>query len=129
MKNVSNHIINILSIIVLIYFAIPKIIGLSVSKAGFEQFQSVLQIDADFFRIFTGFSELIIVLLILTYVVSKNDLIGKIAYLFLLITMLSALGIEFLVRPTPVVLLVSIAIILSLTSIYQIKNIYNHAKS
>ncbi|KYG76369.1 hypothetical protein EV198_3108 [Roseivirga ehrenbergii] len=126
MKKRVNQSINIISILVLIYFAVPKILGLSQSVTGFEQFESVLHIDATFFRLFTGFSELIIAALILTHAFTKNRMVGLAAFLFLLATMVSALGIEFFVRPEPVMLLVVIAIILMLTSSYKLKNILNH---
>lgn len=126
MKKHANQIINIISILVLIYFAVPKILGLPQSITGFEQFESVLHIDATFFRLFTGFSELIIAALILAYAFTKNRKVGLAAFLFLLATMVSALGIEFFVRPEPVMLLVVIAIILILTTSYKLKNILNH---
>lgn len=128
MKKVVNQIINLLSILLLLFFAVPKIIGLPQSMAGFSQFESVLHINADFFRLFTGFSELVIASLILIYVFTKNKMVGTGAFLFLLATMVSALAIEFFVRPQPVLLLVVIAILLTSTSIYKLNNILNYEK-
>ncbi|UMB60908.1 hypothetical protein MHL31_01605 [Lutibacter sp. A80] len=122
MKKIIHQTINIISVLVLLYFAYPKILGLPQSVAGFVQFESVLGINADFFRLFTGFSELAMALLIVAYMLKNKIIIGKIAYLFLLATMLSALLIEFFVRPQPVLLLVVIAIVLSIFSIYKLKS-------
>jgi len=127
MKSIVNQVVNIASMLLLVYFAFPKILGLPKSVDGFEQFESVIHIDATFFRLFTGFSELVIASLILVYVFTKNNTVGKAAFLFLLATMVSALAIEFFVRPHPVMLLVVIAIILTLATVYKLKNIFNHA--
>lgn len=126
MKKIIPQTINIVSILVLIYFAIPKILGLPRSVAGFTQFESVLGINADFFRIFTGVSEVTMVILILIYAFTGKKIVGKIAFLFLLVTMLTALAIEFFVRPEPAMLLVIVAIVLSIFSIYKLKTIYSH---
>jgi len=122
MKKIIHQTINIISVLVLLYFAYPKILGLPQSVAGFTQFESVLGINADLFRLFTGFSELAMGFLILVYIFTNKKIVGKIAYLFLLLTMLTALLIEFIVRPQPVILLVVIAIVLSIFSIYKLKS-------
>ena len=126
MKKIIHQTINLVSVLVLLYFAIPKILGLPQSVAGFTQFESVLGIKASLFRLFTGFSELVMVILILIYMFTEKKVVGKIAYLFLLVTMLIALFIEFLVRPEPVLFLVIIAIVLSVFSIYKLKSIENN---
>lgn len=126
MKKIINHAINVVSVLVLLFFAIPKILGLPKSVDGFTQFESVLGIDATFFRIFTGISELVLAILILIFALRNNKIIGKFAYLFLLVMMLTALAIEFFVRVQPEILLVVIAVILSLFSIYKLKSIKNH---
>ncbi|MFD1551050.1 hypothetical protein DNU06_04385 [Putridiphycobacter roseus] len=128
MRQILDQIINVFSIIVLVFFAVPKIMGMPKSVAGFTQFESVLGINADFFRLFTGGAELLIAILILVYMFTKNNKLGIVAFVFLLATMVSALVIEFLVRPSPVGLLVGIAIILSITSIYKLLNIQHHEK-
>ncbi|GGG44752.1 hypothetical protein [Bizionia arctica] len=126
MKKIIHLLINLVSILILLFFAIPKILGQAKSVAGFNQFESLLGIDATFFRLFTGFSELAIIILILIYTFIRKKIAGKLAYLFLFVTMITALGIEFFIRPEPVMLLVIIAIVLSLFSIYQLKYILNH---
>jgi len=123
MKNSINQIINIIVIGLMTFFAIPKLLGKPQSIAGFKQFENAIHINADFFRIFTGVSELGLALLILVFVFNKNKTIGKIAFSFLLITMITALALEFFARPEPKIILVSIAVVLALLSVYRLKNI------
>ncbi|WP_055443091.1 DoxX family protein [Lacinutrix himadriensis] len=123
MKNIKDQIINIIAIGLMTFFAIPKLLGKPQSVAGFNQFEKALYIDADFFRIFTGISEIGLALLILFFAIQKNKTIGKIAYTLLLITMITALSLEFFARPEPKIVLVIIAVILALLAIYKLKNI------
>ncbi len=102
------------------YFAIPKLLAKPMSVAGFQQFENAIQIDADFFRVFTGIAEISMVLFILYFAITQKIRVGIFAYAFLLITMISALLLEFLARPEPKMLLVIIAILLALFSVYQL---------
>ena len=102
------------------YFALPKLLAKPMSVAGFQQFEKVSHIPADFFRIFTGLAELSMVVLILLFTFTQKNKLGLFAYVFLLTTMLTALGLEFFARPEPKMLLVKIAVGLSLFSVYQI---------
>ncbi len=120
MKKFWNQITNFIPVIAMIYFAIPKLLGMPRSIAGFKTFESAIHINADFFRIFTGVSELVLATLILIFVFSKNKTIGIFAFAFLLITMITALVLEFFARPEPVTLLVVIALILASISIYKL---------
>ncbi|MEG3659057.1 hypothetical protein V5097_16715 [Arenibacter palladensis] len=119
MKTISS-IINIISIVAMGYFAIPKLLAKPMSVAGFQQFENAIQIDADFFRVFTGIAEISMVLFILYFAITQKIRVGIFAYAFLLITMISALLLEFLARPEPKMLLVIIAILLALFSVYQL---------
>ncbi len=105
------------------FFAIPKLLGKPQSIEGFKQFENAINIDADFFRIFTGISEIGLALLVLFFAISKNKTIGKIAFSFLLITMITALALEFFARPEPKIILVIIAVILVLLAIYRLKTV------
>lgn len=125
MKNIKDQIINGIAIVVMIFFAIPKLLGKPQSIAGFKQFENAIHLDADFFRIFTGISELGLALLVLVFAFTKNKTIGKVAFGFLLITMLTALTLEFFARPEPKGILVVIAVILAFLSIYKLKTIKN----
>lgn len=117
---IINKIINSISILTMGYFAIPKLLGMPMSVKGFQQFEQTLQINADFFRIFTGLSEISMAILILYFAISQKTRVGIFAYAFLLITMLTALGLEFFARPEPKILLVIIAILLVIFSVYQL---------
>jgi hypothetical protein len=123
MKNIKDKIINIITIGLMTFFAIPKLLGKPQSVAGFNQFEKALHIDADFFRIFTGISELGLAVLILVFAINKSKTIGRIGYTFLLITMITALALEFFARPEPKMVLVIIAVILALLAVYKLKTI------
>lgn len=107
----------------MVFFAFPKLMGKPQSIAGFKQFEKAIHLNEEFFRIFTGIAELGIALLILIFAFSKNSLTGKFAYLFLLITMLSGLMLEFFARPEPKYMLVVIAIFLSLVAMYKLRKL------
>ena len=123
MKNITNQSINIVIIGIMTFFAIPKLLGKPQSIEGFKQFENAIHLNADFFRIFTGISELGMALLFLVFAINKNTTIGKIAFLFLLITMITALGLEFFARPEPKIVLVIIAILLAVVSVYRLKSL------
>ena len=88
--------------------------------AGFKQFEKVIPLDAQFFMIFTGISELSMAILILYFAITQKIKVGIFAYAFLLITMITALGLEFFARPEPKMVLVIIAIVLVIFSVYQL---------
>lgn len=119
-----HQIINFISATLMLFFALPKILGGATSIQGFQQFGTVLHLPPDFFRIFTGFSELAIAALIVLFSLKKGKLLGRIAFSFLLVTMLTALGIEFFARPEPKVALVTLAIALASLSTYRLKTIH-----
>ncbi len=125
MRNILNTTINIVASGLMIFFAVPKLLAKPQSVAGFEQFEKAIYLNADFFRIFTGVSELALAILLLAFIFTKNNTFGKLGYSFLLITMVTALGLEFFARPEPKMLLVLIAIFLALASIYRLKTIFN----
>lgn len=120
MIKIASRIINIISMVVMVYFAIPKLLAKPMSVAGFQQFENAIQINADFFRVFTGIAEISMVLFILYFSITQKIRVGIFAYAFLLITMISALLLEFFARPEPKMLLVIIAILLALFSVYQL---------
>ena len=126
MKNIINQGINSVILVVMTFFAIPKLLGKPQSIEGFKQFENAIHLDADFFRIFTGVSELGLALLFLT--INKNTTIGKMAFSFLLITMITALGLEFFARPEPKIILVIIAVILAVVSVYRLKTMKQASK-
>lgn len=128
MKNITNQGINIVIIGVMTFFAIPKLLGKPQSIEGFKQFENAIHLNADFFRIFTGISELGLALLFLIFAINKNTTIGKIAFSFLSITMITALVLEFFARPEPKIVLVIIAVILALVSFYRLKTLKQASK-
>jgi len=123
MNAIKNNVINVVSMLLMVFFAIPKLLGAPQSAEGFIQFENAIHIDADFFRIFTGISELGLALLILIFIIKKNKNVGKLAFAFLLVTMITALGLEFFARPEPKMVLVIIAIVLASISIFKLKTI------
>jgi prolipoprotein diacylglyceryltransferase len=135
MKNIQYQILNIAIIGILSIFALPKLLGKPQSIEGFKQFENAINLNADFFRIFTGISELGLALLFVIFAINKNRTIGRIAFSFLSITMITALILEFFARPQPKNLLVFIAVLLVVFSIYRLKTLtpaptknhsYNH---
>lgn len=123
MKKIISQIINGISIVTMAYFAIPKLLAMPESVAGFRQFESLVPIDADIFRVFTGLSEISMAILLLYFAISDKVKVGIATYLFLLTTMFTALGLEFFARPEPKTLLVVIAIVLVIFSVYQITSL------
>ncbi len=123
MKISIDRSINVISIVAMTYFAIPKLLGMPQSIAGFEQFEKAIHVDADFFRMVTGISELGLAALLLVFAIGKHRIIGKMAFSMLLMVMLTALGMEFFARPKPVPMLVAIALVLSFFSVYRLQSI------
>ncbi|QXP61250.1 DoxX family protein [Olleya sp. HaHaR_3_96] len=121
----KTQIINIVIILAMVFFAIPKLLAKPQSIEGFKQFENAIHLNADIFRIFTGVSELALATLILVFAIKRHQVIGKIAFAFLLITMLTALILEFFARPEPKIVLVIIAIVLALLSLYRLNQLIN----
>ncbi|MCM4172766.1 hypothetical protein DHD32_14840 [Arenibacter sp. TNZ] len=117
------QIINIVPTIIMTYFAIPILMGKPQSIAGFKQFENAIGLDAGFFHIVTGVSELGLAPLLAIFSSNNNKVIGKLAFTFLLLTMITALGLEFFARPEPLIVLVIISFILALLSLYKLKTL------
>ncbi len=128
MKISIDRSINVISIVAMTYFAIPKLLGKPQSIAGFDQFEKAIHVDADFFRMVTGISELGLAALLLVFAIGKHRIIGKMAFSMLLMVMLTALGMEFFARPKPVPMLVAIALVLSFFSVYRLQSIKSNPK-
>ncbi|RJE74351.1 DoxX family protein [Reichenbachiella sp. MSK19-1] len=120
MKKILDQILNAMAIFAMAFFAIPKLLAKPQSIAGFQQFEKAIGVDADFFRLFTGVSELAMAAMILVFAIQGNKTVGKLAFSFLLITMITALGLEFFARPEPKMILVIIATLLAAISIYKL---------
>ncbi len=116
---------NLIAAALMLFFAIPKLIGVETVVAGFEHFKSLVLLDPNVFRIFTGVVQLLIVLLLIIYTIKNTNSLGKLAYFLLLSTMIGGLIMEFFARPEPMMMLVVIAIILSALSIYKLKTLLN----
>ncbi|MBQ0787121.1 MAG: DoxX family protein [Oceanihabitans sp.] len=125
MKYLKNQIINIVISAIMVFFAIPKLLGKPQSVEGFKQFENAFGIPADLFRVFTGIAELALAILFILFALNKNKTIGKIAFGFLLITMVSALFLEFFARPEPKIALVILAILLGIVSAFRLKKLNN----
>ena len=117
--------LNLVAAGLMIFFAVPKLIGAEASLKGFEQFKSLVPLDPDVFRIFTGSVELFIAILLIVYTIKSTKNLGVIAYFFLLSTMIGGLIMEFFARPEPDMMLTVIAIILSILSIYKLKLLFS----
>lgn len=115
---------NLVAAVLMLFFSIPKLIGVEKSRVGFEQFKSLVPLDPNVFRIFTGVVELLIAILLIIYTIKNKESLGKIAYFSLLCTMIGGLIMEFFARPQPDMMLVVIAIILSALSIFRLKSLF-----
>ena len=113
--------LNLIAAGLMLFFSIPKLIGAEESRAGFEQFKSLVPLDPDVFRIITGAIELLIAIILIIFTINSKKSLGKIAYFLLLSTMIGGLIMEFFARPKPEMMLVVIAIVLILISILSLK--------
>ncbi|WP_159023094.1 DoxX family protein [Formosa sp. L2A11] len=120
---ILNKASNIIAAALMIFFAIPKLLGAEKSIQGFEQFKSLVPLDPNVFRVFTGVVEFIIALLLIFYTIKNTNNLGKLAYFLLLSTMIGGLIMEFFARPEPAMPLVIIAIILSVLSVFKLKSL------
>ena len=116
-----NKVGNLLAAGLMIFFAVPKLLGFEESVAGFEQFKSLVPLDPKLFRVFTGCVELLVALVLIIYTINNKENLGRLGYFLLLATMMGGLIMEFFARPEPEMMLVVIAIVLSLLSIYRLK--------
>lgn len=118
---------------VLLRFAIPKISGQRVSVEGFNEMSRSLPVSSDFFRVFTGVTELTIAFLSILFLLLSFGKINFLSPLYkykrsisiaanglLLATMSGALLAEFYARDNPKYLLVYIAVGLIIISIINL---------
>lgn len=122
--NMFNKISDLIAAGLMLFFAIPKLIGVEKSVEGFKQFESLVPLDPDVFRVFTGVVEILIAILLIAYAIKKVASLGRLSYFLLLSTMLGGLIMEFFARPKPDMMLVVIAILLSALSIYKLKGLF-----
>ena len=114
---------NLIAAAIMVFFAVPKLTGAARSVAGFVQFEEVLGLNADLFRVFTGVTEIGIAVLLVFISIRQFNKLGFLAYTVLSFTMIVGLGMEFFVRPEPKMLLVSIAILLLTLSLYRLNQL------
>ena len=117
---------NLIAAGLMLFFSIPKLLGAEEVKEGFKQFESLVPIDLNVFRILTGTIELSIAILLILYTIKNKDSIGKLAYFLLFPTMAGALTMEFFARPEPMMMMVVIAVLLFALSIYKLKTLINN---
>ena len=110
--------------LLMLRFAYPKILAEPVSVETFEVLSQVVPIDAKLFMCFTGTVELVIGLLLIISLLLKNESIKikfqVIGYFLLLSTMIGGLLAEFLARPEPKAMLVTIAAVLMTIAISEL---------
>lgn len=113
----------LLSVAMLIYFALPKITYNEISVKGFTDFSPKFGLDPIGFMLFTGYMELAIMA---AFVAGFALLIKGKAWLLwlanglLLGTMLTGLYIEFFARTRPAYMLVGIAIVFAVIASLQL---------
>ena len=117
---IFNTVGNVVAAGLMMFFAVPKLMGAEKSVAGFEQFKSIVPLNPNVFMKFTGIVELLVAILLILYTFNNKDNLGKSAYFLLLSTMIGGLIMEFFARPKPEMMLVIIAIALSVLSIYRL---------
>lgn len=102
----------LLSVLMLIYFAIPKITYHEMSLKGFTDFSSKFGVEPIPFMLFTGYMELAIAALFVVglLLLKVKPLLLTAANGLLLGTMLTGLYIEFFARTNAVHMLVIIAL-------------------
>jgi len=122
---IFNKVSTIIASGLMVFFSVPKLLGFEESIKGFEQFKSLVPLDPNIFRMFTGIVELSIALLLGAYAIKNTANLGKAVYFLLLSTMIGALSMEFFARPQPEIMLVIIAIILATLSVFRLKTFFN----
>lgn len=102
--------------LLMLRFAFPKLLAQPVSEETFEMLSQVVPINAKFFMYFTGAVELLIALLLLGSLFLRAERtkmqLQEMGYFLLLSTMIGGLVAEFYGRPEPKTILVTIAIVL-----------------
>lgn len=114
-------------------FAIPKILGQQISVEGFNEMSRSLPVSSDFFRIFTGMTELTIVFLAILFLLLSWGKIKSLSPLYkyrsrvstasnglLLATMTGAILAEFFARENTKYVLVYIAVGLIIAAIINL---------
>jgi hypothetical protein len=116
-------IFSLLSVAMLILFALPKVLGVERSVKGFQDFAPALGLPAKPFMLFTGYAELAIAALFVVALAWKqrHSLVTFGANAMLLATMVTGLFIEFFARTEPKNLLVGVAIVFTVFAAIQVK--------
>jgi len=70
--------------------------------------------------VFTGISELVMASLLVSFLLIKNIILGKLAFVSLLLTMITALGLQFFARQEPKPVMLVIAIFQAILSAYRL---------
>ncbi len=115
--------LNLIAAGLMLFFSIPKLLGVDEAKENFKLMESFVPIDINLFRVFTGVLEVSIALLLVVYTIKNKAALGKLGYLLLFATMTGALVMEFVAKPEPMIVMAIIAIFLSLLSIYKLKTL------
>jgi len=122
----------LISSLIMLRFALPKLQAMQVSAKSFAMFSTVLPINANFFMYFTGGVELLIIILLLSSLFIKNiELKNRfqiIGYVLLFSTMIGAILIEQFVRPEPKAFLMTIALVLTTISISELSLLFQKNK-
>lgn len=120
-KSKVDKILTIITIIVIGYFSVPKLLALKPSVDGFNQFAHIIPIKIRTFMYLTGAVELITALILISsFFIYKYGLQLKLlGYFMVFSTMIGALFVEFFGRPKPDKPLVIIAVLLLIISAYQ----------
>ena len=74
--NILQNASHLVAVGLMLFFAIPKLLGAEKSVEGFEHFKSLVPLDPNVFRIFTGIVELIIAILLIAFVIKNNNSLG-----------------------------------------------------
>ena len=120
-----NTISNLVAAGLMLFFSMTKLVGGEEVKANFKLMESLVPIDIDVFRMFTGVVELSIGLLLIMYTLKNKDSIGKLAYVLLIGTMAGALVMEFVAKPEPMIMMAVLAVILFALSAYKLKTLFS----
>ena len=120
-----NTISNLVAAGLMLFFSMTKLVGGEEVKANFKLMESLVPIDIDVFRMFTGVVELSIGLLLIMYTIKNKDSIGKLAYGLLVGTMAGALVMEFVAKPEPMIMMAVLALILFALSAYKLKTLFS----
>lgn len=114
----------VISSLIMLRFALPKLQAMEVSVKSFTMFSTVLPVNPVYFMYFTGVIELLIAILLLgSLFISNIELKNRlqvIGYFFLFSTMVGSILIEQFVRPEPKSFLMTIALVLLTISISEL---------